>query len=69
MGWADARCAQFEDDGDELVVHIMRNTRRYVHLFSLAADNLMPAPSEAVRCLRHRGARLRARVGWGWGCT
>jgi len=41
------RC-QFEDDGEELVNHIIRNTRRYVHLFSLAADNLMPPPSVPV---------------------
>ena len=39
---------QFEDDGEELAAHIIRNTRRYVHLFSLAADNLMPPAAHAV---------------------
>ena len=49
LSWAAARRYQFEDDGEELVNHIIRNTRRYVHLFSLAADNLMPPPSVPVR--------------------
>ena len=61
VSWVWAR--QFEDDGDELVNHILRNTRRYVHLFSLAVDNLLPPPSQPVRpsASMQRAARARAR--------
>ena len=37
------------EEGRDLVHHIVRNTKRYVILFSRAIDALLPMPSIPVR--------------------
>ena len=41
--------AQYGQDGKDLVVNIIKNTQRYVKLFSEAIDELLPEPTADIQ--------------------